>query len=318
MDAFVIKPNAQTRLAKLINRRRGLMGDKPLGLASPPAPLGVVSTSSVGVRTSFGNLRFLFLIPWLIGISLALFWILEDIYAGWQDRQSLYAEYIVATKMEHGEDYFQKTNDEVARGIYLIMLNESVLPFKNFLRARYLDEGQLNSSFVTDMSFVGAAIAIIVTLIVSILSFHRKAPLYFDRERKIVYTWRSGRAWAQYYDELWYYNNNVAMTFILYRFDKKGRFKMKRFVVTPSGNPFLNGEALYRPVLAFIIQFMEKGRDAVWASDWEGRRGWYLFEDRRPEDLNAQIDKVLAYIDEADVNSKVDQQAAEWSRAKRG
>lgn len=312
MGEFVLKPNAQTRLTKLTNRRRGLLGDKPMGLAMPPAPLGVVSPSSVGVRTSFGNLRFLFLIPWLIGISLAFYWILEDVYSGWQSRQSLYSEFIEGRKDKYGDNYFKKTNNEVALKIYSNMHDETTLPLKNYLKLRYLNKGELNSLFVTDVSFGGAAIAIIVTLIVSILSFHRKAPLYFDRERRIVYTWRSGRAWAQYYDELWYYNNNVAMTFILYRFDKKGRFKMKRFVVTPSGNPFLNGEALYRPVLAFIIQFMEKGRDAVWASDWEGRRGWYLFEDRRPEDLNAQIDKVLAYIDEADVNSKVDQQAAEW------
>lgn len=312
MSNFLLKPNSYTRLVKLANQRRNLITENNPEVNIPFSPIGAISHVTVGLRTSFGNLRFLFLLPWLIGISLGLYWMSSDIYFSWKNKENRYLEMIAHRKQVYGEKYFVHNPRKADLERFQRIDGAGRLPFFEYLDIRYRDSAYAERRLKADVAFGGFGLLICMVLIVAILSFHRRAPLYFDRERKIVYTWRSGRAWAQYYDELWYYNNNVAMTFILYRFDKKGRFKMKRFVVTPSGNPFHNGEALYRPVLAFIVQFMEKGRDAVWTSDWEGRRGWYLFEDRRPEDLHAQIDKVLAYIDEADVNSKVDQQAAEW------
>lgn len=284
--------------------------------AVPPQPIKSIELDRLGILTSIGNLRFLFLVPWLVGISLGLYWMAEDIYREWKSTEVGHIEYVEYRKNKYGDDYFQNTDNAVARRKYERLVEGRKMTLNSYLYYRYNEVAYADRNFIVDLVFGGMAIAIIFILIVAILSFHRRASLYFDRKRKIVYTWRFGRAWAQCYDDLWYYSNNVAMSFILYSFDKKGRFKMKRFVVTPSGNPFLNGEVLYRPVLAFIIQFMERGRDAVWASDWEGRRGWYLFEDRRPEDLQVQIDEVLAHIEEAGVNNRVDVCVAEWGLGK--
>ena len=106
--------------------------------------------------------------------------------------------------------------------------------------------------------------------------------------------------------------NHATMVFILYGFDRKGRFGPRRFVVTPNGSPWFNGEALYTDVLAFVARFMENGRDDVWPTDWEGRRGLYLFEDRKPDDFDAQLQRVLAHIDREGVNAQADALATQW------
>jgi hypothetical protein len=80
----------------------------------------------------------------------------------------------------------------------------------------------------------------------------------------------------------------------------------------------MNGDSLYRPVLGFLAKFMEKGRDAVWPSDWTGRRGFYFYEDKRPDDFDAQLTRVLNHIRDQNVNAEVDRLVASWNLEAQG
>lgn len=311
MFMIINKPNSQTELVKLGERSVEYINSDPFSDTSPVAPVGVVNNSKVGIRTSFGSLRVLFLAPWLIGVCTALFWYVEDFYLGWKAREKTYVNFVEHRQVENGEDYFIRTKDEVALEIYSHLDEYGRLPLRKYLIVIYSGPNGFHY-MIEDLVLGSAYILVSLVLLLSIASFKRRAPLYFDRTHRVVYTWRKGRAWAQYYDEQWFYQNRQAMTFILYSFDKKGRFKQRNFVVMPTGNPFMNGETVYRPVLAFITQFMDKGRDNVFNRDWEGRRGWYLFDDKKPQDFDEQLEAILQHIKTERVNEEVDRLATEW------
>lgn len=305
------KPNMKTELVKLTARKAEYIDGDIISDTKPVSPVGTVSEAKTGIRTSFGSLRWMFLAPWLIGVTVALYWHVEDFYLAWKAKESSYVDFVEHRKKLYGENYFSKTSNKVAMEMYSHIGENGLMPFEEYLDILRSDgngEHYLKGTVIFGSIYLG----VIVTLTLSIVSFHRRAPLYFYRNRRIVYTWRKGRAWAQYYDEQWFYQNRQAMTFILYSFDRKGRFKQKNFVVMPTGNPFMNGEIVYRPVLAFITQFMEKGRDAVFKQDWEGRRGWYLFDDKKPQDFDEQLEAVLQHIKTERVNEEADRLATEW------
>lgn len=312
MSTPMLKPNAQTTLVKLHQQHKELLREETFSETTPVTPIGEVTQQRVGVRTSIGNIRFLFLLPWLIGVCLALHWQVEDFYKAWHGQEIFHLDFINARKKKYGEDYFQTTKDPVVLRMYNRLLNEKKMPLESYLDIRYRYSVGAERALKADIIFGGGAVLTIIILIISILIFKRRAPLYFDREKNLVYTWRKGKVWAQFYNAQWYYQNNIAMTFILYSLHRKHPYKMRRFVVTPSGNPFMNGETLYRPVLAFIHQFMEKGRDAVFKTDWQGRQGWYLFNDNKPKDFDQQLEKTLQVIEQEKVNPQADQLAKGW------
>lgn len=312
MFKAIKKPNRKTELIKLCKKSAKYIDSDAISDTKPVAPVGVVNSTKVGIHTSFGNIRYLFLLPWLIGACIALYWQVEDAYITWKSQEESHLRFIRVRQEKYGEKYFDETNNKVAVEMYERIDENGRMPLDEYLDIRYRDSVGAAHRLVGDIIFGGANILAVIVLVISILSFHRRAPLYFDRVGRIVYTWRKGRVWAQYYDELWFYENHQAMTFILYSFDRKKCFEQKNFVVMPTGNPFMNGDIVYRPVLAFITQFMEKGRDAVFNRNWEGRRGWYLFDDKKPRDFDGQLEAVLQHIKTERVNEEADCLGAEW------
>lgn len=312
MFEAIRKPNRQTKVIKLNDRSSEYLGDDLISDKKPVSPLGEVSNAKVGIRTAFGNLRWMFIAPWLIGVCLTLYWHVADFYSSWQSTEETYLSYIEHRKKLYGDDYFDKTSNNVAIRKYNRINKYGEMPLSTYFEIHYKDSVGADRELMADIVLGLLYFVSIPTLTICLLSFRRRAPLYFDRSRRIAYTWRKGRVWAQYYDELWFYQNHQAMTFILYGFDRKDCFKQRNFVVMPTGNPFMNGEVVYRPVLAFVTQFMEKGRDAVLNRDWEGRRGWYLFDDKKPQDFDEQLEAVLQHIKTERVNEEADRLGEEW------
>lgn len=315
---MIEKPNFITRLTKLSRIRDELISDDLAGDAEPVSPVGTVSANVVGLINNWGVLRYMFLIPWLLAICIACGYMVNDFFAAWSARERSSVAFIEASKRQYGDNYFDVTDDEVAQIMFRYVDGLGKMPLETFLYQRYRQDPYAARQLQADIVFSIFYLITIPGLFISIIRFHRRGQLYFDCDRRIVYTWRFGHVWAQYYDELWYYSNNMAMTFILYGFDKKGRFKPRLYVVTPNGGPFMNGDVLYRPVLGFVAKFMEQGRDAVWPSDWTGRRGFYFYEDKRPDDFDAQLTRVLNHIRDQNVNAEVDRLVASWNLEAQG
>jgi hypothetical protein len=129
----------------------------------------------------------------------------------------------------------------------------------------------------------------------------RRAPIHFDRDRQIIYTWRFGKVWAQHYKTLGYYYNSSVMFFYLRFLDPDGEEKplgFAQYQIQPSGNPYSNPWSEQEPVLAAAVKFMELGQEAVWPNDWQGRKNFYFFDDKKPEDFDRQLALILQKIDE--------------------
>ena len=310
---MIDRPNAATALIKVARRRNELLATEPMRPGGKPMPpVGEITPTRVGLRVSWGNLRFMFLLPWLLGLCGGLWWHASSFLRAWESQEKMHQEFVSASIKKYGANYFDVTADEGSLWFFNNLDPNGSLTIRKYMDIRYRDSVGAERRRQTDI-FLALLFGLgIPGLSIAILSFHRKAPLYFDRQRRIAYTWRRGQVWAQHYDALWYYSNHATMVFILYGFDRKGRFGPRRFVVTPNGSPWFNGETLYTDVLAFVARFMENGRDDVWPTDWEGRRGLYLFEDRKPDDFDAQLQRVLTHIDREGVNAQADALATQW------
>jgi hypothetical protein len=333
MTTVLRKPNAalNAKLFKLTLQQHDLLQERIERSEKPPQPIGEINHERVGIRTSFGNLRTLFLLPWLLGICLSLYWAVNDFYEAWKSTERAHLRFIEISKKKYGDDHFDKLRAYIERktsdpafepDMYFNMdkaglemydyIENGKMSFKTYFHYHYYETAYAERTRIGDI-VLGSAIAIAIpTLLISILSFRRRAPLYFDRDRGIVYTWRKGRVWAQYYDHFIYYTSYVSMDTALFAFDKHNTFKIKIFVVTPSGNPFFNSEDAYRKVLAYITQFMTQGRDAVSDKDWIGRKGWYLFTDKKPADFDEQLHAVLTHIKTENINEQAESLAKEW------
>ena len=311
MKKLLIQPKLNVRLFKLKQQQTELLNQKVDKEQTPISPIGEIKNTSFAIRTSFGNLRFLFLLPWLVGISLTLYWHVDDFYKTWKATEKSTIELIDSKKSIYGENYFEKTSNEVALRIYQRIVNGK-MPFKTYVHYHYYETAAAERLRRADTVLAVIYSIVIPALFISILSYHRRAPLIFDREHRIVYTWRKGRVWAQYYDELVYYTSHISLDFLLYTFTTKNEFKYKTFVVTPSGNPFYNSPTQYRQIMTYVTRYMENGREDVANREWSGRRGWYLFNDKKPDDFEEQLQTILEYIRTESINERAELQAKEW------
>ena len=185
------------------------------------------------------------------------------------------------------------------------------MPFKIYWHLRYYESAAAERFRRGDIVLAIFYSISIPGLLILALRIRRRAPLYFDRENGILYSWYNGKARANYYDDLWVYQNVRATSFCFYTLDNN-QLKRQFFTLQTSGNPFVNSIEMAEPILAFIAQFMDRGRDAILDHDWEGRRGFFFFEHKKPADFDQQLQKILALIREEKVAERADEQAREW------
>ncbi len=118
MSKALIKPNMKTELVKLTASKTEYINDDIVSDTKPVTPIGIVSRTTAGIRTSFGSLRWMFLVPWLIGLIATLYWHIEDFYSVWKAKERSYVEFVDHRKKIYGEDYFSETSNNVALEMY--------------------------------------------------------------------------------------------------------------------------------------------------------------------------------------------------------
>ena len=305
--------NPRADLYKLKQRRQQYLDDNNGTSDKPINPVGHIDKRFLGLSNkAYTNLRHLFLIPWLIGICITLYWQVDDFYKGWKAHEARIIRFVESEKRINGANYFETKADPDAIRMFQELNNKGEVSIKTYWNYHYYRVPHAVKNRRVDIALVVAYALAIPGLGFAIARYHRRAPLYFDRDKGIVYSWHFGAVMAQYYDELWAYANHHTLSFVLYSFDKKQQPKKLFFHVTPSGNPLFNDPKRYKPVLATIAQFMEFGRDAVFNRDWSGRRGIFLYEDKKPVDFDEQLAKVLTFLKEEKINEQADQLAREW------
>jgi hypothetical protein len=263
----------------------------------PVPPICSIDRNTLAIKTNIGAARNLFLIPWFLGLFVLLFLWTDDFYGAWKGLERSTIHHVEHQKKFYGEDYFEKTTDVWELRIYHRLNNEEKIDLRTYLKYHYGETPHASRTLQVDIGFGFLWAACFVALSICIVRFRQFAPLYIDRDRKVVYTWRKGQVWAQRYDQL-HFKCEMPGMYIFLRFEhKNGELWWNRFSIQPSGNPFYNPRILCEPVLAAIAKFVNSGRDAVWQENWQGSLGHYFRKDKKPLDFDERVERILARID---------------------
>jgi hypothetical protein len=270
-------------------------------LNSPVPPIQSVSMSTMALGENSVSFRNLFLLPWIVGMFVVLYLQADEIYGAWKAQEQWMVEHLESQEAYYGSGYLLSTNDWLTKK-YLSVLDNNKLPFPAYMKMRY-DSNWFTfaeDARETDILRTSIASVLIILLTIWAVFMKRKAPLYFDRDKKIIYTWRKGKVWAQRYENLSYHLNVQALIVMLRMINPEGEEKplwWGRYIIQPTGNPFFNFKSLQINVLAAIVKFMEHGQHSVWPRDWEGRKPFYFFADKRPDDFERQLSLILKKLD---------------------
>jgi len=321
LNIRLVKPYGNIKLFKLSEQQDNLLAQKLAPSPKPREPFNEVIPERLGVRTTaIGNLRFIFLWPCLIGICLSLYWIADDFYDSWKGHERYTIEQVAKNKADYGDDYYinlAKKYDGIPDEQLTFKQQVDRSPLERYSR---LENGKISlkvyahyffyESYAADnkraryINYGTAHILGIIILSISLILFRRRAPLYFDPKRRLIYTWRKGHVWAQHYDNTLYSTSKKTLEFIMFGFNKKDVFESVAFIITPSGNTYYNSVESYREILSYVCHYMEKGFNSVATQPWTGRRGIYLFNDNKPEDFDEQLERIVTYLDEQKVHEK--------------
>lgn len=285
-----------------------LLDYKPRFAIDISNPIISVDDDFLVLKNSFAIIRNLFLIPALIYVLFQCKTEVDNIYTEWKVSETDAIDLIASVKAQYGDDYFdtipkyeKRKGTEVYR--YIIINNEGRLTFDRFLMERYRGksfgwENYYSRHDINSIIFFGTTIPI---LLIWVIRFKRRAPLIFDRKRRLLYTWSKGDVVAQRYDNLRVLETSSFLAIMLRAPVKKGKLGWGRFSVSPQGNTIYNSHESYQSILAYIVQFMEYGREHVMPeqTQWQGRKGWFFFEDKKPKDFEEQLTALLVRIDAA-------------------
>lgn len=281
--------------------KQWLEGELPL-FKKPTPPTLSISGSILAFKDNYVSLRNMFFIPWMLGMVAVLCLQGNDVYRSWKAAEKNKLRYMDSEIAEQGEDYLKRTQDPIVLK-YVDVFEGRTLPFMDYMtKMRYSNEfyAYPDRTRQTDILMTFIPIAILLFLGIWSVSMRRHAPLYFDRQRRIVYSWRFGEVWAQRYENLEYFSNFQSLFIYLRRLDPKDEDErpwLVSFPLQPSGNPLMNPRILQENVLMAIVKFMEQGRDSVWPEDWQGRPSFYFRTDQKPKDFDRQLALILKKID---------------------
>jgi hypothetical protein len=291
------QPKTIAELEKLTDNEGKWLDMEMPKVFKPVPPVCGIDQNILAIKTNIGSIRNLFLIPWFLGLFVVLFLWTDDFYSAWQANERSTIHFVEHQKIIHGEDYFETIADPVALSMYRRLNKEGKFELGRYIKYRYMDTPGGNRRLKVDIGFGIFWIVTFTTLSTCIVRFRQFAPLYIDRKRSIAYTWRKGDVWAQRYDQLSFYKYSFGLYVYLRSEHKSGELYASRFCIQPSGNPYYNPAGLCELALAAIVQFVNSGRDAVWQEDWQGSLGYYFRKDKKPDDFDERVKRILARID---------------------
>jgi len=275
----------------------------------PPEPIIQINEHHCAVNHNAVAPRNLFMIPWILGLLLTAYWHVESFYGEWVASERTINEYIESTKSGFGENFFEKTTDPTELKMFHSVNKNGKMSFKKYLNERYYNFVGGMRTLYTDIFLVFLYVVVLPGLIYWAIRYPKYAPLYFDRDKRVVYTWRKGRLMAQWYDDIRILENISALTFVLRGDRKDGMLSWYHIKIQPHGNPIFNTVESYQPILACIAQFMEYGKDHVWPGNaYHYEPNFYFFKDKKPDNFSAKLDALLAKIRRTDDEPPLDEQ----------
>ncbi|RDH44928.1 hypothetical protein [Zooshikella ganghwensis] len=270
-----------------------------------PEPIVEVNTRQLKVMQNKTEIRNWWASLFLLGLISMLGFKLLDYYDAWKSAEWNANRFIEIAKKENGNEYFSFTQDPGALAFYSAVGDDKKMSFKEFIHDRYNNYTHTTQRIIGDIIFTGIPLLGISILLPWIILLRKPAPLIFDREKRVVYSWQKGGVWAQRYDDIRLHENIQMILFFLRCELKDGSLGWAKYPLQPTGNPLFSPLSAYKPTLAYIAQFMEYGREKVLPDQdsWQAKPPFYFRDDPEPANIEQEIDRILQRITE--VNNEI-------------
>ncbi|MBB1411217.1 hypothetical protein [Pseudoalteromonas sp. SG44-17] len=296
----------------LINKIKALLAFKLPSSEMPPPPITYVDDNVCKLSNNSIKARNMGIIPMLFMVSFIAFYQVVGFYSMWKSTEESMMKMVDFYKKKYGEDYFLSPNVEpVSKSFYDMFDENGKMSLSRYMHYHYYETADVGGTFRLKRDII-LSIFIILTLpplLYFLIFFKRQAPMVFDRNRQIVYHWYKGNVRAQHFKDLRIHEDSQMMRIQTRSLGKRGDMRWANFMVQPRHNPYYNGKDAYAPVLAFICQFMEYGREHVmpqheqWQSD---DKPFAFFDDEKPKDFEQQLNAVLTHLSENDTDIPLD------------
>jgi len=298
------------RYAVPLHNQANYLRQQVVAADTPPKPIVNIDKAHCELTNNSAAFRNLFILPWLLGLWLTLWWNVDDFVKSWGAIERFTNHYIAVEKKKNGDDYFEYTTDPYALSLQNKVNEQGDMSLQRYLQYRYFDTSKVGGSMRLKVD-IGLAIVYLIAipgLLIWAIRFPRHAPLVFDRERQLVYHWAKGKVFVQRFERLRIDEQLQNLTIQLRGERKNGELGWAKFRIQPTGNPWFNGRAAYVPVLAYVLQFMEQGLAQVLPGkeSWQGKQSFFFFEQKKPADFEAQITALLERLDTNDNDFPLD------------
>lgn len=268
----------------------------------PPSPIVLVNEHLLAFKGNRVVLRNAFIIPWFLAIVvLGIMWTNEFI-EGWEKTEASLSATIQRQKNIYGENVFEVSEDPYLQHMLGRFDKNMKMPLEKYLNYHYYETWDIGGRerLITDIFKLLLCGLGSPALLLWVLLFRRESLLYFDRKHRILYKWASGKAHAQYYDQLEIAESGVGMHILLCRENARSMKDWRGFAFQPTQNPFYGPPKYNKPALAYVMRFMDEGMSSVRNEPYDqSRKGWFLREDRKPEDFERKVEVILADIEHA-------------------
>jgi len=305
-------------MAKFLSRRYAVplynqadyLRQQVVAADTPPKPIVNIDKARCELTNNSAAFRNLFILPWLLGLWLTLWWNVDDFTQTWKVEEAAAVKFIERMKRIYGDDYFETTDNALSIKRYNRINAQGKMTLERFIDYHYFVTADVGGTTRLKVD-IGLAIVYLIAipgLLIWAIRFPRHAPLVFDRERQLVYHWAKGKVFVQRFERLRIDEQLQNLTIQLRGERKNGELGWVKFRIQPTGNPWFNGRAAYVPVLAYVLQFMEQGLAQVLPGkeSWQGKQSFFFFEQKKPADFEAQIAALLERLDTNDNDFPLD------------
>ncbi len=289
----------------LLGYKERLLDSELPQIKKPAPPIIAINSKELRLQEDFSaSFRNLFILPWLVGMLIVLYMQGEEIYINWKATERDSSQFLQWELETHGKDYLQNTADELVQMYYSVIGDDGKLPFKTyFFDMRYSPKFTAYPKEILQTDIARTAICAVFILTLGPWAFfmRRRAPLIIDRERGLAYSWWKGAVAAERLERLEVVNAPHMIRVHLYFINPKRPedplwWSFHR--LQPSGNPCFTSAKQRDETLAAMVKFIEYGQSAVWPENWQGRRPFYIFDDKKPDNFEEQLAAILKVTDQ--------------------
>ncbi|WP_339388861.1 hypothetical protein [Vibrio caribbeanicus] len=261
----------------------------------PRGAIASVSDDVLSLRTGYHHRRNTMIVPWMLVFSVLGVFLLHDFIPDLDDLENQAHERLDRYEENRRKgkpiSYVQAELEPYSKAL---LNEEGKVTFYTYYRAmKVLGELDfLHSNF----RFLVSVCAISFLLWLVFLFKPLDAEIYFDRKRKIVYTWRHGKVGAAYFDKMGLIENHLGINLVLqFENRKQNGYRPMIIVGIDAGKMVYNRERDTGYLLAQILAFMDHGKEAIITENSYRREPikYFLRADKQPINLAARIDAAL-------------------------